>query len=58
VDVQQDDSVVRIVVRDSGVGIPTDFKSRMFEAFSQADTTLTRPHGGLGLGLAIVRRLV
>jgi PAS domain S-box-containing protein len=58
IDAQEDDGVVRIVVRDSGVGIPADFRSRVFEAFSQADATLTRPHGGLGLGLAIVRRLV
>jgi PAS domain S-box-containing protein len=44
-------------VRDSGVGIEPDMLARLFEPFSQADRTLDRSAGGLGLGLAIVRGL-
>lgn len=47
-----------IAVSDSGEGIKPDFLPRVFERFTQADGSSTRPHGGLGLGLAIVRHLV
>jgi CheY-like chemotaxis protein len=48
----------RIRVRDSGQGIESDFLPFVFDRFRQADGTMTRKHGGLGLGLAIVRHLV
>lgn len=44
-------------VQDTGPGIPEDFRDRLFEAFSQADTSITREHGGAGLGLALCRQL-
>ena len=47
-----------IAVRDDGAGIDPEFLPHVFEHFRQADSTSTRKHGGLGLGLAIVRRLV
>jgi CheY-like chemotaxis protein len=49
---------VAIEVSDSGQGIAPDFLPFVFERFRQADMTSTRTHGGLGLGLAIVRQLV
>jgi CheY-like chemotaxis protein len=49
---------VRIRVEDTGVGIPRDQLDRVFERFRQVDSSTTRRHGGLGLGLAIVRHLV
>ncbi|MFN0123029.1 MAG: PAS domain S-box protein [Blastocatellia bacterium] len=47
-----------IAVRDNGQGIDPEFLPYVFERFSQADKNITRRHGGLGLGLAIVRHLV
>lgn len=51
-------SNVEIVVRDNGAGIPLEHLPRIFDTFTQVDSTSTRKHGGLGLGLAIVRKLV
>ena len=49
---------VRLVVRDTGVGIAPEFLPHVFERFRQADSTTTRAHSGVGLGLAIVRELI
>jgi len=58
VSVAQVDSTVQIGVTDTGQGISRDFLPYVFERFRQADSTTTRHHGGLGLGLAIARHLV
>ncbi len=51
-------SDLKIIVRDSGEGIDPEFLPHMFEPFRQAENPRTRVHGGLGLGLSIVRHLV
>jgi signal transduction histidine kinase/CheY-like chemotaxis protein len=45
-------------VADTGIGIPLDAQKRLFQPFSQADSSFARRHGGAGLGLAICRKLV
>jgi signal transduction histidine kinase len=52
----EDDVVLR--VEDTGIGISQEFLPYVFDRFRQADATATRRHGGLGLGMAIVRHLV
>lgn len=58
VSVSSIDSRVNIAVTDTGIGIDPDFLPFIFDRFRQADGSTTREHGGLGLGLAIVRHLV
>ena len=49
---------VVIAVADTGAGIPSDFLPYVFDRFRQQDAAITRVHGGLGLGLSIVRHIV
>jgi PAS domain S-box-containing protein len=56
--VRREGDQVAIFVRDTGIGIAPGFIAHVFERFRQADATTTRQHGGLGLGLSIVKHLV
>jgi PAS domain S-box-containing protein len=58
VDVAREDGFIRIRISDSGCGMGADFLPFAFERFRQADASVSRIHGGLGLGLAIVQHLV
>ena len=55
---QRVNSHVEVTVSDTGSGIREDFLPHLFERFRQGDSTTTRMHGGLGLGLAIAQRIV
>ena len=51
-------SLIRIAIKDTGIGICPDKLDRLFQPFSQTDTSLSRKYNGLGLGLAFVKRIV
>ncbi|MDF5717518.1 MAG: ATP-binding protein [Rhizonema sp. NSF051] len=55
---QTEDGYAQIIVSDTGKGISTEFLPYVFDYFRQADSSITRQFGGLGLGLAIVRNIV
>lgn len=52
------DDIIRVSVRDNGIGISNEFKGRIFTKFAQADSSTTRKKGGTGLGLLISKQLV
>jgi CheY-like chemotaxis protein/two-component sensor histidine kinase len=54
----RDNAYVSLTVSDTGTGIRPEFLAHVFERFRQADASTTRKHGGLGLGLSIVKHLV
>jgi PAS domain S-box-containing protein len=58
ISITQHDSTARISVRDHGNGIPSEFQGRIFQKFSQADSSETRTKGGSGLGLSISKAIV
>ena len=58
VSVERDLRMIAITVRDSGIGIPAGMLTQVFEPFTQLDRSLERSRGGLGIGLALARRLV
>lgn len=55
---KREGDAMQLRVADTDAGIRSEFLPHVFDRFSQADPTTTRAHGGLGLGLAIVRQLV
>jgi CheY-like chemotaxis protein len=56
--VERQQSTAVISVRDTGLGIPANMIDRIFDLFTQVDGSLERSHGGLGIGLTLVKRLV
>lgn len=58
IEVDRKNSMVRVSVTDFGSGIPDEFRDRIFQKFSQADSSDTRQKGGTGLGLAISKSLI
>ncbi len=53
-----DTTMIRFSIRDTGIGIPADRRSRLFNPFSQIDASTTRKYGGTGLGLAICKQII
>lgn len=58
VEAEQNSALIRFEVHDTGIGMDEDAAAHIFDAFSQADTSTTRRHGGTGLGTTIAKQLV
>jgi signal transduction histidine kinase/PAS domain-containing protein len=58
VSAHRDDAYAVLAVSDTGVGIPAEMLPKVFDLFTQVDRTLERSHGGLGIGLALVKQLI
>ena len=56
-DVSNENAVIQFEIKDTGVGIPPEAQLNIFDAFSQADSSMSRKYGGTGLGLTICRQL-
>ena len=56
--VRMDDDTLTVTVTDTGIGIPADQHEKIFERFYQADSSLTRQYGGVGIGLAVVKQTI
>ena len=58
ISVETSDGRVRTIIRDHGIGLTAEQAEQVFELFNQVDTSIERSHGGLGIGLTLVRKLV
>jgi len=56
--VEREAAVGKVVVRDTGIGMPSEMLDKVFDMFTQIDKSLERSDGGLGIGLSLVKRLV
>lgn len=56
--IEENKSQIKLIVEDTGIGIPPDMLNNIFDRFSQVDGSLSRPHEGTGIGLALVHEIV